>query len=146
MTDFRTIANGLFPSGQRVENMSKEGQDEVRAAVDALLRVWDRTNARLSLALQQIDRAADAINKKRSGSLPGCMMPDGAEPCESYTSLRTALNGIGDQLDAMLGRYELPRTMPIGWSEADCERIADYVEPMRQEIQRLREIAYEAVK
>ena len=61
--DLRTIANGLFPSGQDVSNLTAEGRDEVRAAVDALLRMWDRTSAKLELALRQLDKAADEIKR-----------------------------------------------------------------------------------
>lgn len=61
--DLRTIANGLFPSGQDVASLTPEGRDEVRAAVDALLRAWGRTSAKLGLALGQLDRAAAEIER-----------------------------------------------------------------------------------
>lgn len=97
--------------------------------------------------------------------LPDCMMPDGADPCAGFRyeadrrnalgktvgryadrihDLEQALGLIGDKLDALLGKYEMPRFMPIGWGETDFERIADYVEPMRREIELLREQAHEA--
>lgn len=61
--DLRTIANGLFPSGQDLASLTPEGRDEVRAAVDALLRVWDYTSAKLELALGQLDKAAAEIER-----------------------------------------------------------------------------------
>jgi chromosome segregation ATPase len=65
--DIRTVANGLLPSGQNVASMTKTGKAEVRAALEALLRIYDNDNARLGLALEQLDRAADEIERLTNG-------------------------------------------------------------------------------
>jgi hypothetical protein len=63
--DLRTIANGLFPAGGDSSTLTKEGRDEVRAAMEVILRLWDHRNTKLSLALEQLDRAADEIERLR---------------------------------------------------------------------------------
>lgn len=63
--DLRTILNGLFPTKEQLPR-TLEGRDEVRAAVDALLRIYDRDNARLTLALEQLDKGAAEIERLRA--------------------------------------------------------------------------------
>jgi hypothetical protein len=62
--DLKTIANGLFPSGFNAAALTPEGRDEVRAAVDVILRLSDSRNARLTLALEMLDKAAAHIEHK----------------------------------------------------------------------------------
>lgn len=59
--DLRTIANGLFADGYDSSALTKEGKDEIRAAIDVILKLWDHRNTKLSLALEQLDLAADEI-------------------------------------------------------------------------------------
>jgi len=59
--DMQTIVSGLLPAGMDIESLTPEGRDEVRQALDTILKVWDRTQARLALALGQLDKAADHI-------------------------------------------------------------------------------------
>ncbi len=61
--DLRTIANGLFPAGLEPSALTKEGRDEVRAAMDVILKLWDYRNTKLALALEQLDRAAARIEQ-----------------------------------------------------------------------------------
>lgn len=61
--DARAIANGLFPGGQDIQSLTRQGRDEVREAVEVMLKVWDRNNVKLQLALQQLDKAADEIER-----------------------------------------------------------------------------------
>ncbi len=63
--------------------------------------------------------------------------------CDGKDAKRWTWSMMGDELDTVLEKYQLPRTMPIGWTDTDYERIADWVEPMRRAIERLREVAYE---
>lgn len=63
--DFRTVLDGLFPTGERLP-ASRTGRDEVRAALDALLRIYDHNNARLILALEQLDKGAAEIERLRA--------------------------------------------------------------------------------
>lgn len=64
--DLRTIANGLFPAGSDPSALPKEGKDEVRAAIEVILKLWDHRNTKLALALEQLDRAADEIARLRA--------------------------------------------------------------------------------
>ncbi|HEX5244079.1 MAG TPA: hypothetical protein VFW23_12515 [Tepidisphaeraceae bacterium] len=48
---------------------------------------------------------------------------------------------MADELDRILAKHQLSMFMPIGWTETDFERVADAVEPMRRDIERLRERA-----
>lgn len=66
--DLRTVATGLFPQGFDVAALTPEGRDEVRAAVDAILRLWDQENARLSLALKQLDKGAAEIERLKGAN------------------------------------------------------------------------------
>ena len=61
--DLQTLANGLFPAGFDATALTPEGRDEVRAAVDVILKLWDRGSARLTLALEQLDKAAAEIDR-----------------------------------------------------------------------------------
>src|SRR6266567_8188824 len=61
--DLRTLASGLFPAGFDAAALTPEGRDEVRAAVDVILKLSDRQSARLKLALEQLDRAASEIDR-----------------------------------------------------------------------------------
>jgi chromosome segregation ATPase len=61
--DLRTIANGLFPAGGEVATLSPAGRDEVREAVEVILRLSSHDNARLTLALEQLDKAADEVER-----------------------------------------------------------------------------------
>ena len=93
-----------------------------------------------------------------SDALPDCMMPDGAQPCLGYQAMverqyemrsliyrqKRLLDSLGDRLDLLLGKCEMPRTMPAGWTEREFELVSDWIEPARREIQTLREIAHEA--
>jgi hypothetical protein len=60
---FRTLANGLFPSGFAADALTPEGRDEVREAVEIILKLWDHRNARLTLVLEQLDKAAREIER-----------------------------------------------------------------------------------
>ena len=62
--DLKTLANGLFPGGFDAATLTQEGRDEVRSAVDVILRLWDYRNARLTLALEGLDKAAIALEQK----------------------------------------------------------------------------------
>lgn len=64
--DLKTLANGLFPSGQDVAALTPEGRDEIRDAIEVILKLWDYRNARLALALEGLDKAADEIVALRS--------------------------------------------------------------------------------
>jgi hypothetical protein len=64
--DLRTLANGLFPSGGSEAHLTPEGRDEIRDAIDVILKFWDYRNTKLSLALEQLDRAADEIFRLRA--------------------------------------------------------------------------------
>lgn len=66
--DLRTIANGLIPAGFDAASLTPEGRDEVRAAIDVILRLHDAQSARLTLALEQLDRAAAYIDKMKLGN------------------------------------------------------------------------------
>lgn len=66
MSDHRIIADGLFPGGMDPAKLTELGRAEVRAAIEALLRVWDRDNARLALALEQLDRGAAEVERLRA--------------------------------------------------------------------------------
>lgn len=62
--DLRTLANGLFPvGGVEAKDLPPEGRDEVRAAMDVILRLWDYQSAKLDLALQSLDKAAVEIDR-----------------------------------------------------------------------------------
>ncbi len=61
--DLRTIARGLIPGGFDPTSLTTKGRDEVRAAIDAILRAWDRSNTKLGLALEQLDKAAAEIDR-----------------------------------------------------------------------------------
>ena len=61
--DLRTLASGLFPAGFDAAALTPEGRDEVRAAVDVILRLSDSQSARLKLALEQLDLAAKEIDR-----------------------------------------------------------------------------------
>lgn len=61
--DLKTVARGLMPAGLDPSTLTPEGRDEVRAAIDAILRLWDHRNARLTLALEQLDKAAAEIDR-----------------------------------------------------------------------------------
>ena len=63
--DARTIASGLFPSGQDIESLTPQGREEIRQAVDVILRLYDYNAARLELALEQLDKAAAEIDRLR---------------------------------------------------------------------------------
>ena len=65
MSDYRMIANGLLPGGCDPDKLTAIGRQEVRDAIDALLRIYDRDNARLDLALRELDRAAAEIERLR---------------------------------------------------------------------------------
>lgn len=64
--DLRTIANGLFPVVGDTSALPKEGKDEIRAAIEVILKLLDRRNTKLVLALEQLDRAADEIARLRA--------------------------------------------------------------------------------
>lgn len=51
---------------------------------------------------------------------------------------------IGDEIDTILDRHQLPRVRPTGWTDAEYERLADWLQPMRNDLVRLREIAHDA--
>jgi hypothetical protein len=72
-TDARTIANnGLLPTGQDARSLpQKSGREEIRQAIDTLLRLYDYDNARLELALEQLDRAAAEIERLRTALSDG---------------------------------------------------------------------------
>lgn len=64
--DLQTIANGLFPAGFKAAALTPEGRDEVKEAVDVILRLSSTQNARLTLALEQLDKAADDNTRLRT--------------------------------------------------------------------------------
>ena len=64
--DLQTLANGLFPSGGSEAHLTPEGRDEIRDAIDIILKFWDYRNTKLSLALEQLDKAADEIFRLRA--------------------------------------------------------------------------------
>lgn len=61
--DLRALANGLIPGGFDATQLTPEGRDEVRDAIDVLLKLSDQRNVRLTLALGQLDRAAVEIER-----------------------------------------------------------------------------------
>lgn len=61
--DLRTIVNGLFPTNFDTASLSKRGKDEIKEAIDAILRISSYQDARLTLALEQLDKAADEITR-----------------------------------------------------------------------------------
>ena len=65
-TDLRTILNGLIPTGFDSRRMPPEAKCEVREALDAVLKLWDQRNARLTLALESLDRAAEEIERLKA--------------------------------------------------------------------------------
>lgn len=64
--DIRTLANGLFPAGMDPAALTPEGRDEVREAMEVLLKIYDYRNTKLALALEQLDRAAAEIDRLRA--------------------------------------------------------------------------------
>ena len=62
--DARALANGLLPSGQNISSLSPTGREEVKHAIETVLRLYEMQDARLSLALEQLNRAADALAAK----------------------------------------------------------------------------------
>lgn len=74
--DLRILANGLFPAGGDVKELTPEGRDEVRDAVDVILKLWDTGSARLGLALERLDKAADEIERLKAALK---QISDGAE-------------------------------------------------------------------
>jgi hypothetical protein len=64
-TEARVIMSGLFPSGQDIRSLTLTGREEIRDAVDTILRLYDYDNARLTLALEQLDRADAEIRRLR---------------------------------------------------------------------------------
>ena len=61
--DLQTLANGLLPSGQDISRLTAEGRDEVRAAIDVILKIWDYNRTKLDLALVQLDKCAAEIER-----------------------------------------------------------------------------------
>jgi len=74
-SDARTIASGLFPSGQDVKSLTPEGREEIRRAVDVILRLYDHNAARLELALEQLDKAAEIDRLRKDGWQPIATAP-----------------------------------------------------------------------
>jgi hypothetical protein len=67
--DARTILNGLFPSGQQdIKSLPPQGREEIRRAIDVILRLYDYNTARLELALEQLDKAAAEIDRLRAAA------------------------------------------------------------------------------
>lgn len=64
--DLRTIANGLLPTGLDPKTLPPEGRDEIREAIDVILKLWDYRNARLTLALEQLEKAAAEIERLKT--------------------------------------------------------------------------------
>lgn len=87
MSDHRIIADGLFPGGMDPKKLTEIGRSEVRAAVEALLRIVDRDNARLALALEQLDKGAAEIERLRA------LDREAAEYVESVICMRTDFTG-----------------------------------------------------
>ena len=106
--DLRTIASGLFPAGDELPS-TKEGRDEVRAAVDALLRVWDHSSAKLLLALEQLDRAADEIERLRA----------------QLTEAAAFLDVLADKLETCVGIITNDPECPCQEHAADCRAMAE---------------------
>ena len=126
MSDYRVIADGLFPGGMDPAKLTEIGREEVRNAVDALLRLWDRDNARLALALEQLDRAAAEIERLKAGPEPMpssdriyIVMNHGA-PCAAFSDKRNAwkysveIGGLGaDHAIAIVAlKLDDPARMP----------------------------------
>lgn len=63
--DLRTLVSGLIPAGFDAGALTPKGRDEVRDALDVILKLWDYRNARLTLALEQLDKAAVEIERLR---------------------------------------------------------------------------------
>lgn len=64
--DLRTIARGLIPAGFDAATLTPEGRDEVREAIDVILKLSDYRNAKLGLALEQLEKAAAEIERLRA--------------------------------------------------------------------------------
>lgn len=64
--DLKTISHGLIPTGFNAANLPPKGRDEVREAIDAILRIWDYTQAKTTLALEQLDKAAAEIDRLKA--------------------------------------------------------------------------------
>lgn len=61
MTDKRKTGEGAM-KGWR----TRRDRDHVRASVDVILKLWDEVNARLTLALEQLDKAAIEIERLKA--------------------------------------------------------------------------------
>lgn len=68
-SDLKTLASGLIPAGFDAARLPADGRDEVRAAIDVILKLSDHSNAKLSLALEQLDRAAAEIERIKSANV-----------------------------------------------------------------------------
>ncbi len=71
--DLKTLADGLFPCGHD-NPTSPRGRDEVRAAMEVILKLWDYQSAKLELALRELDGAGaeiDRLNKKAAPTKEG---------------------------------------------------------------------------
>ena len=66
--DLRALAHGLIPAGFDATELTLEGRDEVRAAIDVLLKLSDHRYARLSFALEQLDKGATEIERLKSAN------------------------------------------------------------------------------
>jgi hypothetical protein len=66
--DLRIVARGLIPAGFDPAALTPEGRGEVRQAIEAVLRLWDQQGARLTLALEQLDKAATEIEMLKAES------------------------------------------------------------------------------
>jgi hypothetical protein len=58
-----TLVNGLLPAGLQSRSLPPEGRNEVREALDTVLRLYEGDKMRLELALHQLDRAAAEIER-----------------------------------------------------------------------------------
>lgn len=88
--ELRTLANGIIPAGFDAKKLPPEGCDEVRAAIDMLLALSNRRTTRLTLALNQLDKAALEIDrlKKNNEKLASWMSAalDDPQVCQEMKS------------------------------------------------------------
>ncbi len=84
--DLRTLANGLFPTGQELPP-TQEGRDEIREAVNVILKLHDARSARLTLALRGLDRAAEEIERLRGIIRDQGIDPDSGMPLPRRPSM-----------------------------------------------------------
>ncbi len=64
--DLKTIAHGLIPTGFNAAALPPEGRNEIKDAIDVILKVSSYQDARLTIAIEQLDKAAAEIDRLRA--------------------------------------------------------------------------------